>query len=408
MDRCDALIVGGGPAGSTCAWKLRRAGLDVLMIDAASFPRDKLCAGWITPQVVAELDLDPEAYRQGPRDPPASGGPRDPPASRGLLDSRVPGGRGASDAAGRTLQPITGFRVGLIDGEAEVETAYSRPVSFGIRRCEFDHYLWQRSGARLNAGVAISSLRRDGGLWIVNGCIRTPMLIGAGGHFCPVSRWINGPLRDAPVVAAQEAEFLVDADDAAARAIAPEAPELYFCRDLKGYGWCFRKQRYLNIGLGRLDRRSLPGAVAGFVRFLSGRGKISPQTASRWRGHAYALYGSSQRRIVDHGVLLAGDAAGLAYPQSGEGIRPAIESGLLAAATILEAKGQYTRNRLEPYQARLRARFGSGPLARALTQLLPDGLGTPVGRRLLETPAFVRHVVIERWFLHLGQPALTV
>ena len=67
MDSCDALIVGGGPAGSTCAWKLRQAGLDVMVMDAAVFPRDKLCAGWITPPVVAELDLDPEAYRQGRR-----------------------------------------------------------------------------------------------------------------------------------------------------------------------------------------------------------------------------------------------------------------------------------------------------------------------------------------------------
>ena len=78
MDTCDALIVGGGPAGSTCAWKLRQAGLDVLVMDAAVFPRDKLCAGWITPPVVAELDLDPEAYRQGrarfgPKRPQAAG-----------------------------------------------------------------------------------------------------------------------------------------------------------------------------------------------------------------------------------------------------------------------------------------------------------------------------------------------
>ena len=212
----------------------------------------------------------------------------------------------------------------------------------------------------------------------------------------------------APVVVAQEAEFLIDSRDAAALAIEGEAPELYFCRDLKGYGWCFRKERYLNVGLGRLDRQSLPGATAEFVAFLTARAKISPHTASRWRGHAYALYGSSHRRIVDPGVLLVGDAAGLAYPQSGEGIRPAIESGLLAAATIIEAGGRYTRNRLEPYEARLQARFGTGPLSRALTRILPAGLGTAVARRLLETPAFVRHVVLDRWFLHTQEPALAL
>ena len=99
------------------------------------------------------------------------------------------------------------------------------------------------------------------------------MLVGAGGHFCPVSRWINGPTDTAPVVVAQEAEFLIDSRDRAAFAIEGEAPELYFCRDLKGYGWCFRKQRYLNIGLGRLDRQSLPAATAEFVAFLDGQGE---------------------------------------------------------------------------------------------------------------------------------------
>jgi flavin-dependent dehydrogenase len=381
MDTCDALIVGGGPAGSTCAWKLRQAGLDVIVMDAAVFPRDKLCAGWITPPVVAELALDVEEYRRSPLDP------------------------GAPEA--RTFQPITGFRVGLIGGRDEIETRYGRPVSFGIRRCEFDHYLLQRSDARLKSGDAVTSLTSKGGQWIVNDAIRTPMVVGAGGHFCPVSRWINGPTHAAPVVVAREAEFLLETRDAAALAIEGEMPELYFCRDLKGYGWCFRKQGYLNIGLGRLDRQSLPAATAEFVAFLTARAKISPHTASRWRGHAYALYGPSHRRMVDHGVLLVGDAAGLAYPQSGEGIRPAVESGLLAAATIIEASGRYTRNRLEPYAARLQSRFGTGPLSRAVARILPGGVATALGRRLMETPAFVRHIVLDRWFLHAREPALT-
>jgi flavin-dependent dehydrogenase len=101
---CDALIVGGGPAGSTCAQQLRQAGLDVLIVDRAAFPRDKVCAGWITPQVVTALHLDTQAY-----------------------------------ARGRTFQAITGFRVGLIGAHSETGVRYERPVSYGIRRCEFDH-----------------------------------------------------------------------------------------------------------------------------------------------------------------------------------------------------------------------------------------------------------------------------
>src|ERR1700731_2050800 len=102
METCDVLIAGGGPAGSTCAWKLRQAGFEVVVVDRATFPRDKVCAGWITPQVVADLRLDVQEYRQG-----------------------------------RTFQSFTGFRVGLIGGGRDVEVGYDRPVSFGVRRCEF-------------------------------------------------------------------------------------------------------------------------------------------------------------------------------------------------------------------------------------------------------------------------------
>jgi flavin-dependent dehydrogenase len=373
METCDALIVGGGPAGSTCAWKLRQAGLDVVIIDVAAFPRDKVCAGWITPQVVTELGLDTEEYRQG-----------------------------------RTFQPITGFRVGVIGGGSQVETAYGRPVSYGIRRCEFDHYLLTRSKSRSQLGTPVSTIRTSGGCWIVNETIRTPMLIGAGGQFCPVARRISGPMNAQPLIVAQETELPIDSVERESVAVEPEVPELYFCRDLKGYGWCFRKQDHLNVGLGRLDRHSLPRATAEFVAFLETKGRLSSQTSWRWRGHAYSLYASPHRRIVDAGVLLVGDAAGLAYPQSGEGIRPAIESGLLAAATIVEANGQYTRGRLEAYQERFQARFGTGALSRALSRILPAGFGTAVARRLLETPAFVEHVVLDRWFLRAHEPALTL
>jgi len=113
MERCDVLIVGGGPAGSSCAWALRNSGLDVVVMDRIAFPRDKVCAGWITPAVIEGLNLDIEIYRQQ-----------------------------------HVFQPITGFRVGLIGGPMH-ETQYDHTVSYAIRRCEFDDYLLRRSGARL-------------------------------------------------------------------------------------------------------------------------------------------------------------------------------------------------------------------------------------------------------------------
>jgi flavin-dependent dehydrogenase len=372
---CDALIVGGGPAGSSCARALRRAGLDVMVLDAAVFPRDKVCAGWITPQVMTALDLDVDEYRRG-----------------------------------RTFQPISAFRVGVIDAAGGTDTVYGEQVSVGIRRCEFDHYLLQRSGARLQTGTPVASLARDGDGWLVNGTIRAPLLIGAGGHFCPVARHVNGSTgarSGAPVVVAQEAEFPVSAD--VAGGVNGESPELYFCRDFKGYGWCFRKGEYLNVGLGRLDRHSLPRATADFVEFLTAAGKLPRGVTPRWRGHAYAVYETPHRRVADAGVVLIGDAAALAYAQSGEGIRPAIESGLMAAAAIVEARGRYSRERLEPYAAALQARFGDGSLSRVsrvLSQMVPEDVGAALGRRLLAAPAFVRHVVLDRWFLHRHQPAL--
>jgi geranylgeranyl reductase family protein len=371
METCDVLIVGGGPAGSTCAWQLRQAGLDVMVADAATFPRDKVCAGWITPPVVAELRLDTEAYRQG-----------------------------------RTFQPFTGFRVGLIGGHHETAVAYDRPASFGIRRYEFDHYLLQRAGARLALGAPITSILRERGQWIVNDALRAPMLIGAGGSGCPVARLLNGVMHGRPVVVAREAESRIDAADRDSLAIDADVPELFFCRDLQGYGWCVRKGEYLNVGLGRLDPRSLPAATALFVAFLEARKKIPSGFSWRWRGHAYAVNAAPRRRIVDAGVLLAGDAAGVADPQSGEGIRQAVESGLLAAQTIVEARGHFSRDRLEPYAAYLEARCAGSALSGALARIMPDRVKTVVAGRLLEVPTFVKRVVLDQWFLHRHRLAL--
>ena len=80
---------------------------------------------------------------------------------------------------------------------------------------------------------------------------------------------------------------------------------------------------------------------------------------TRLHGHAYLLADSSPREPIGDGVLLIGDSAGLAEPHSGEGIRPAVESGILAARTIQKANGHYHRENLESYRHGLEARFGA-------------------------------------------------
>jgi geranylgeranyl reductase family protein len=372
MEACDVLIVGGGPAGSSCARRLRGSGLDVAILDRQTFPRDKICGGWITPQVLSELGIDPAEY--APR---------------------------------RVLQPITGFRIGWVGGPA-LDIDYNKTVSYGIRRREFDDYLLRRSGARLLQGVALTSLERKDGGWVVNGNIRARVVVGAGGHFCPVAKLTGAkPARENAVVA-QEAEFEMDEGQQAGCRVRPETPELYFCADIKGYGWCFRKNNYLNIGLGRMDQHRLSEHVARFVGFLKSVGRISFDVPSALLGHAYLLYGVSGRKLADDGVLLIGDAAGLAYKQSGEGIRPAIESGLLAAQAIIEARGNYSRESLGAYETLLAGRFGTSgnDWASRVGEHLPSAWIGAVGRRLLGARWFVRDVVIDRWFLHAGEPDL--
>jgi flavin-dependent dehydrogenase len=206
------------------------------------------------------------------------------------------------------------------------------------------------------------------------------------------------------MVTAQELEFRMDARQQLACPVVPEVPRLYFSPDLRGYGWCVRKGEHLNVGLGRRDAGRLKEHVRNFVAFLQARGEIPCDLPSRWRGHAYPLYEGSPRRLVDDGALLLGDAAGLAAPASGEGIRPAIESGLLAAETIFDADGRYRREDLDPYRLRIEALFGR----RRRGVGRPTRLAATLGGHLLGMRWFARHVLLDRWFLQSVRPPAAV
>ena len=359
----DVAIIGGGPAGSTCAWRLTQAGAKVVVIDQKAFPRDKTCAGWVTPPVWEALQVNLADYQRG-----------------------------------RVLQPITGFHTGMIGGR-EIETRYGQTVSYGIRRCEFDTYLLNRCGAELRTGQPVRSFVRTNGCWNINDSFEAPLLVGAGGHFCPVARMLGA--RDVPqtsVVTAQEIEFEATGEDLARGTIAADTPELFFCPDLAGYGWCFRKGSFLNIGLGRVGAEQLTDHVAAFVQFLRDRGKLVAAFPGRLHGHAYQLYERVPPKLVGDGVLLVGDAAGLAHPQSGEGIRPAIESGLIAADVIGELRLDTSHDGLQSYAERMVTHFGQTS-SWSPREWLPHSWLSWAARRLMTTNWFTRRVVLDQWFL---------
>jgi len=369
MESCEVLVVGGGPAGSSCAGKLVQAGLDVLLLDSQTFPRQKPCAGWITPAVLEALALDAEEYRQG-----------------------------------RVLQDISSFRTGLINGATAV-TRYGTTVSYGIRRCEFDHYLLQRSRVRHSLGEPVSTLERKDGWWIVNRRIRARLLVGAGGHFCPVAHMLGATIGREQVVAAQVAELAMSPEDERMCSNPADTPALFFCRDMKGYGWLFRKGSYLNVGLGRMDTNNIAHHTREFCTFLKRSGYLTAAITAGFQGHVYRVFqGQGGRCCVGDGALLIGDAAGVAHPLSGEGILPAIESALMAAESILEARGDYRRDNLEPYAVRLATRYGGGSTNISNVPVF-SGVARYLGARLLSSSRFTRHIVLDRWFLHSNQKA---
>ncbi|SFR82329.1 geranylgeranyl reductase family [Marinobacter daqiaonensis] len=370
MDYYDLIIVGAGPAGSTLAWALQNTGKRILLIDKARFPRDKSCAGWITPAVLDALQIDPDDY-----------------------------------ARNHVLEPIRGFRIGMIGNNA-VENDHGENVSYGIRRNEFDRYLLDRAGTDQALGTEITDIGHGNGNWIINDRWETPLLIGAGGHFCPVARYLGaGPGSHETTVAAKEMEFEMTPEQAGDCQARGDRPELWFCRDLKGYAWIFRKQNYLSVGLGREDPTRLSRHLEKFVANMQSQGRIPANLPGRFKDHAYLLYDHAERPLVDDGIMLIGDAAGLAFNQSGEGIRPAVESALIAA-NVIRSEPDLSARSLQPYGEAIAQRFGTRSMSADPALQVPDWVKMPLAASLMKSHWFTRRIVAERWFLHRQVPPL--
>ena len=175
MRSADAIVVGGGPAGSTCAWKLRDAGLDVLVLDRAAFPRTKLCAGWVTPEAIADLELDLREY------------------------------------------PLSFMTFEELDLHWKAFGVKFKSRQHSIRRFEFDDFLLRRAGVAV-LRHKVRDIRRGRGDYVIDGEFRCRYLVGAGGTACPVYRRFfqqHKPRSRVLQAATYEQEFAYDWKDPA-------------------------------------------------------------------------------------------------------------------------------------------------------------------------------------------------
>lgn len=369
----DAIVVGGGPGGSTVAWRLARAGVRVLLLDAARFPRLKLCAGWVTPAVWRALELDPATYPH-------------------------------------TLQPFSDATIEL-DGDV-LETSWDRIVSYGIIRREFDEHLLRRAeqaGAVVHEGVRVTGVARRGERTVVelNGAgdaVSAPIVIGAGGHNCPVARAVGEISTEEAVVVTRESETRVGTSLLRELTSRCGTPELFAEPDFRGYGWYFTKGDFLNVGIGCLgDGRDLHRRFDAMIARLRADGRLpAGLELEPFRGHAYAIRVDHPRTVSGDGFLLVGDAAGLARGVSGEGIGPAVESAVFAAEAVLEGSASSAARdaAARRYAERIAARFGSGRpgiLERSLGAM-PRGLSEMLARAVCRAPYLRRRLIFEGAF----------
>ena len=297
MRDVETIVVGGGPAGSSCARELARNGRECLILERQELPKFKLCAGWVTPKVLRDLEIGVDAYPHG-------------------------------------LVELKAMRVcfGL------TPLSFTVPAKqYSIRRVEFDNWLLSRCGAEV-VRHSVRAIVRDGGRYVIDGAFRCEYLVGAGGTNCPVRRAFFDEDRGRLIVT-QEIEYAAEVRD-------PVCTLFYPFEGLAGYGWYVPKADGINIGYGGVAsqfRRNVKSYWGAFVRALLKRGLIDAEPPAP-SSHPYRT-GDRSKAVRRANAFIAGDAAGLATLDMGEGIGPAVESGLLAAREIL-GLDRYSLDRL--------------------------------------------------------------
>ncbi|GAB3354933.1 geranylgeranyl reductase family protein [Modestobacter lapidis] len=348
----DVLVVGAGPAGSAAAYWLATAGLDVAVLEKASFPREKVCGDGLTPRAVAALQA------MGVDTSATAGWVR----HRGL---RVHGGGQVVEVDWPRLSSWPDF--GLIRTRREFDQLLARHAT--------------AAGARVHEGVTVTDPLLDdagrvAGVHATVGDERAPrtwrarLVISAEGLSGRLAKSL-GLLRreDRPLGVAvrryvasprSEDDYLDISFD-----LTPDGPS---AASMPGYGWVFGMgDGTANVGFGLLDtRRAVDVDHRAVLRdWLAG---LPPEweldedhavTPVRGAGLPMALH---RQPAYTRGLLLAGDSVGAVNPFNGEGISYAMETGRMAAEAAVEAlaapEGPAREVALRRYPARLAEEYG--------------------------------------------------
>ncbi|MDX2308659.1 MAG: geranylgeranyl diphosphate reductase [Hyphomicrobium sp.] len=305
----DVVVVGGGPSGATAAHDLVRRGWNVMLLDRAG--RIKPCGGAIPPRLVKDFDIPDE-----------------------MIVARISGAQIVSPKDRRVMMPIDGGYVGMVDRETFDEWLRKRAQSAGadLRHGRFETF------TRDKDGTAVIGYRPQGAPEDApNAHVRARAVIGADGANSSVAREAVPNAGQPKYVFAYHEIVRAPSEDAASDAIrAPDYDgrrcDVYYRGDLSPdfYAWIFPHGETMSVGTGSAHKGfSLKGSVADLRRLT---GLDSYETIRR-EGAPIPL---KPLKRWDNGrdVLLAGDAAGVVAPASGEGIYYAMLGGRLSADAV--------------------------------------------------------------------------
>ncbi len=317
MERYDAVVVGAGPAGGVAAWRLAASGCRVLLLEKETLPRYKACGGGVVRRAWEAL-------------------PFDLPAASSLVEARV-----------------TSFQLSLNQTRSLTLEREPAPVLMTMRSALDEHIAGQatRKGAALLEQAVLREVAESpSGVRCTTsqGVFVTDFLIGADGANSIVARQVRG-LQPPRCGVALEAELYPKSG----RLLSDYQVRADFDFNVLpgGYGWVFPKADHLSVGVYTTHAK-MPALRDYLDLYLQRKGLAREAARLSVHGHRIPL-GPAGRRLNTARILLAGDAAGLADPLTGEGISYAIRSGRLAAEAVLETLGGGTS--LDIYSARIRS-----------------------------------------------------